>query len=196
MNATDRAKIDSSLLPHVLVDDAAATKVLRWPAVRALEDPKHYRALLGLPQTKEQTRRYLTAIPPQKCKEIMKNLSIQLLEAREKYLGGDHLPKDDLRWVEQLLSYLTGDGRLKKELAGFQLGQQQKQSVREMLNKAKQLRMDLTKESVSAKIDSGKANECKETVFIDRDIRLEDKERESRRAADFASHFESVIKKK
>ena len=153
------------------------TTILKWPLLRSLSIATHYRAFLGLPKTMEQTRRYLTTISGgPKLQQIL----VEDLDASEV----DNL--QDLQWIEQVLQYMTGDGRRKKDLGGFVL--QNKGPVRAALNKLK---------SRQKEIEAAKKSETtmkKPVVYqMERDIRIVDAERQGARASDFSSLVEDAL---
>jgi hypothetical protein len=61
LSAAVRAEIDNSIF-----DDAAT---LKWHLLRGLQRTVLHRAYLGLPKSMEQTRRFLTKMPPKKMSE-------------------------------------------------------------------------------------------------------------------------------
>jgi hypothetical protein len=173
-----RQQIDAELM--VLTKGGGAT-VLKFPLLRALQDPGNYRAFLGLPQIMEQTRRFLTQVSVAKLRDILGENSLDLNAATDA---------QELVWVENGLQFMTGDGKRKKELGGFVL--QDKSVVRGAINRATQKRKELEK-SVKAAAKNTKP----ETVQyeLERDVRLVDQEREQARANDFGSLIDNALKK-
>lgn len=174
-----RQKIDAELMEQT----NAGTAVLKFPLLRALQAPCHYRAFLGLPQTLEQTRRFMTQISAAKLRDILG--------------GGDGLDLSnvtdiqELAWVEKVLHFMTGDDRRKKELGGFVL--QDKSVVRGAINRAAQRRKDLEKAAKQAVISARKP--VKVQYELERDVRLVDQERQQARASDFGSMIDDALKK-
>lgn len=153
--------------------------ILKWPLLRSLSNATHYRAFLGLPKTMEQTRRFLTAISggPKLQQILVEDLDISVIDNLQ-----------DLQWVEQVLQYMTGDGRRKKDLGGFVL--QNKGSVRAALNKIKSRQKELEAANKS------EATKKKPVEYeMERDIRVVDAERQAARASDFASLVEDALQK-
>jgi hypothetical protein len=111
-----RQEMDMFLMKHATV--------LKWSLLRSLSHAGHYRAFLGLSQTMEQIRRFLTAAKKSKLGEIL---------VRDVDWSTTSL--DTLNWVEQVLQFMTGDGRRKKDLGGFVL--QDKGPIRAALKKVR-----------------------------------------------------------
>lgn len=114
----EREKIDASLSPRATALKGALLKALKVCAL--------YRAFTGLPLLMEQTRRLLTAAPTSGVATYL-----------EKELCADIEACSDRRALEcvgEVLSFILAKGRLKKELAGFDLPSRSKQSVRTACN--------------------------------------------------------------
>jgi hypothetical protein len=180
------AKADLSLETRQQIDTelmaCANLALLKWPLVRALEYPaSHYRAFLGLPKTMEQTRRYLTQISVDKLREILgTNMDLAALTNLQ-----------DLLWVEEVLQYMTGDGKRKKELGGFVL--LDKSVVKGAINRASRLRKDLEKQN-QAKHPQTKPREVQ--YELERDVRLIDQEREQARGNAFGNLIDEALLRK
>jgi hypothetical protein len=153
----DRSHLDNALVSH-----AAA---LKWPLVNALKKCSLHRAFLGLAKTMEQTRRFLTTVSVKKMNEILKELDESLDTAS---------CKEALQWVEQVLVYMTGAGKFKKELAGFELKGANKQSIKAAINRVKKR----GEKQVTTKGPT-KVRDC----FIATDVRIDDRDREAARVS-------------
>lgn len=174
LSAEARQLIDELLVSHATI--------LKWPLLRALSVSEHHRALLGLPETLERTRRGLTTISSAKLQEI---LVVDLDVARVER-------PQELAWVEQVLAFLTGDGRRKRDLDGFVL--RDKGPVRAALNQAKRRRQVLARaEEGRAAASLPKSAACRE---MEQDVRAADAERHAARARDFASLVDDAVRKK
>jgi hypothetical protein len=186
-----RQQIDTELMS--MVNDTTATKnnvaLFKWPLVRALEDPSHhYRAFLGLPKTMEQTRRFLTQISVEKLREILgTNLGLGLASLTNV---------QEFTWVEEVLHFMTGDGRRKKELGGFVL--LDKSVVRGALNHASRLRKDLEKNQRNqAKPSQDNKPAQREVQYeLERDVRVIDQERAQARANGIGTLIDDALLRK
>jgi hypothetical protein len=170
-----RQQIDAELMA------CANLSLLKWPLVRALEYPSHYRAFLGLPKIMEQTRRFLTQISVEKLREILgTNLDLAPLTNVQ-----DHM------WVEEVLQYMTGDGRRKKELGGFVL--LDKSVVKGAINRTSRLRKDLEKQNQAKQSQ----NIPREVHYeLERDVRLIDQEREQVRGNAIGTLIDEALLRK
>ena len=101
----ERRELDGALSP-----DAAA---LKGALLKALKVCALYRAFLGLPSLMEETRRLLSAAPA-------KGVASYLEEALCADIDACADPRA-LVCVQEVLRYMSGDGKLKKELAGFEM---------------------------------------------------------------------------
>ena len=101
----ERRELDGALSP-----DAAA---LKGALLKALKVCALYRAFLGLPSLMEETRRLLSAAPA-------KGAASYLEEALCADIDACADPRA-LVCVQEVLRYMSGDGKLKKELAGFEM---------------------------------------------------------------------------
>ena len=151
--------------------------LLKWPLLRSLSQATNYRAFLGLPQTMEQTRRFLTTVSGKKSEEILvQNLDFAQISNPQ-----------DLIWVQDVLQFMTGDGRRKKDLGGFVL--QDKGPVRAAINKARNREKQLQQESKAGKTVKPIEHS------MERDIRIVDQERQEARAKDFGSLIDTALQK-
>eukprot|EP00580_Thalassiosira_gravida_P019854 CAMPEP_0201672446 /NCGR_PEP_ID=MMETSP0494-20130426/32223_1 /ASSEMBLY_ACC=CAM_ASM_000839 /TAXON_ID=420259 /ORGANISM="Thalassiosira gravida, Strain GMp14c1" /LENGTH=226 /DNA_ID=CAMNT_0048154077 /DNA_START=132 /DNA_END=812 /DNA_ORIENTATION=- len=172
LSAEKRDQLDGTLTKHA--------PILKWPLMRSLSNPNHYRAFLGLPKTMEQTRRYLTVVSSAKLEEILiKDLDVSIIDNAQ-----------DIRWAEQVLSFMMGDGRRKKDLGGFTL--RDKGPVRAALNKIESRRKELEEKSEVGKPITKKNNVQYE---MDRDVRIVDAERQATRASGVASLVDDALQK-
>ena len=101
----ERRELDGALSP-----DAAA---LKGALLKALKVCALYRAFLGLPSLMEETRRLLSAAPA-------KGVASYLEEALCADIDACADPRA-LVCVQEVLRYMSGDGKLKKELGGFEM---------------------------------------------------------------------------
>ncbi|CAB9506587.1 expressed unknown protein [Seminavis robusta] len=171
------------------VDDflMANATILKWPLLRSLSWPKHYRAFLGLPKTMEQTRRFLTTVSSAKLQDIL----VHNLDLSEVAVGS----QQDLVWMQDVLQQLTGDGRRKKELGGFVL--LDKNAVRAAINKAKSRQKELQKLKEQADTTAKATKVAKPVHYeMERDVRLVDQERQTARASDLSSLVDAALEKK
>jgi hypothetical protein len=174
LSAAVRAEIDSSIF-----DDAAT---LKWHLLRGLQRTVLHRAYLGLPKSMEQTRRFLTKMPPKKMSEVL-----------EEKLGEDLTSCTDpleLRWVGEVLTFMTGADRFKKDLGGFELNAAGKNSCRSALNRVKKQKQVLDDAAFVART-AGKP--AAPTFVHERDFRLDDVERDASREAGVESIFERAL---
>ena len=108
--STDVAEAERKQLDSALAADAAA---LKGALLKALKVCALYRAFLGLPSLMEETRRLLSAAPA-------KGVASYLEEALCADIDACTDPRA-LVCVQEVLRYMSGDGKLKKELAGFEM---------------------------------------------------------------------------
>ena len=120
LSEDERRQLDSALSP-----DAAA---LKGALLKALKVCALYRAFFGLPVLMEETRKLLTAAPA-------KGVSAYLEEALCADIDTCSDPRA-LVCVQEVLKYMTGEGKLKKELGGFELSGPAKKSCRTATNRA------------------------------------------------------------
>jgi hypothetical protein len=179
--------------------------LLKWPLVRALEYPtssssSHYRAFLGLPKTMEQTRRFLTQISVDKLREILGTATKHNLDD-DLTSTSPTTTVQDLKWVEEVLQYMTGDGKRKKELGGFVL--LDKSVVKGAMNRVSRLRKDLeqkqkqqhqAKEQSSSQTTTTKPRQVVQE--LERDVRVLDKEREQARGNAIGTLFDEALLKR
>lgn len=181
----DLTEAKRATLDGVLVEHAVA---LKWPLLHTLCNPASYRALLGLPQTLERTRRHLTTISPAKTTELLSAGLSCHVEA-----CGDAAT---LKWVEEVLHVLSGAGRFKKDLGGCELKGPNKQTLKTVMNKVKKRRKAvMDEEQAVARRSSSSDNKTKQDTagFIDRDFRVVEREREASRASALASMVDQAI---
>ncbi|KAL3919102.1 MAG: hypothetical protein SGPRY_005753 [Prymnesium sp.] len=122
----------------------------------------------------EQTRRLLTAAPTSGVATYL-----------EKELCADIEACSDRRALEcvgEVLSFILAKGRLKKELAGFDLPSRSKQSVRTACNCAEKRVLALQAEERRKELAAaGSDARSKQQVEMVRDVREEDAEQEEAR---------------
>ena len=170
-----RAEVDSALVELGVA--------LKWPLIRSLERAASYRALLGLPRTMEQTRRYLTTVADAKLRELFdQGLADDVAKCADS---------QTLVWVEEVLAFMTGAGRFKKDLGGFELRGQGKNIVKAAINRTKKRRKELEKQSAPAA--ERKSNARQKEYVMDRDVRLEDREREQARSVSMAKMLDQSL---
>jgi hypothetical protein len=166
-------------LDHALMADAAG---LKWILINALKQTSHYRTFLGLPQTMEQTRRFITNITPKKAIEVF-----------DEELGADLGKCEDaqeLGYVDQVLVFLSGAGRFKKELGGFEMKGAIKQAVKKATNQTAKRRQQVAAAN-SASIVTANSKEKKPE--IERDFRIDEAERDVARASEMESLFDHAL---
>ena len=174
----DRESIDAVIMNHA--------KTLKWPLLRSLEHPGHYRAFLGLPKAMEQTRKYVTEVSESKLNEILlTNLVTNISTTTDP---------EELPWIEIVLRYMTGDGRRKKDLGGYIL--REKGTVRAAINKATKRRQELAAMG-ETKQHSSSANNLLPSIQPDmeRDVRLLDRERQESRTQGIHSMIDDAMRK-
>jgi hypothetical protein len=174
MPAAVREELDNALLA-----DAAG---LKWILINALKNTAHYRTFLGLPQTMEQTRRFITNITPKKAIEVF-----------DEELGADLGRCEDIQvlgYVDQVLVFLSGAGRFKKELGGFEMKGAIKQAVKKATNQAAKRRQQVVAAN-SVKLESSDVKS--KQPEIERDCRLDDVERDAARASGMESLFDHAL---
>jgi hypothetical protein len=179
MTASVRSDLDTAILGHV--------EELKWPLLRGLMRCSLYRAYLGLPCTMEQTRKYFTSISANKTKDIL-----------EEGLGASLASCEDsleLQWVEEVLVFMTGAGRFKKDLGGFELKGPGKNICKKMINQAKKRRRALDG-GIQCVRHGGNCNTGKGAVKIERDFRLDECERQSKSKAQIETIFDQALKLK
>lgn len=183
--ASVRSELDMALL-----EDAVA---LKWPLLKGLKYCALYRAYLGLPNTMEQTRKHLTLVSASKCSEIL----------GKGGLGADLTACQDaqeLRWVNDVLVFMSGAGRFKKDLGGFELKGPSMNSCRQATNQAKK-QLQLLEQGEISKVQN-KGDEERKTrlgvgaVYIERDYRLDDAKRAAANAAEMETIFDQAIQLK
>ena len=123
--STDVPEAERRALDASLSAEAAA---LKGALFKALKDCALHRAFLGLPLLMEETRRLLTAAP---AKGVATYLEVELCASIDAC-------KDPraLVCVQEVLRHMAGDGKLKKELGGFELPGPSKKSCRTATNRA------------------------------------------------------------
>ena len=174
-----RKEVDAALV--------ADAEPLKWPLLHALKNCSLYRAFLGLPQTMEQTRRFLTTISTNKITELLQDgLCKDIITCNNA---------QTLQWVEQVLDFMSGAGRFKKDLGGFELKGTNKQKLKTAMNQVKKSLKAATAQQTKAQPSSVGANNNNTSSgnFTDRDIRLVDREREAARASGMASMVDQAL---
>jgi hypothetical protein len=95
-----------------------------------------------------------------------------------------------------VLIIMTGAGKFKKELCGFDLKGPNKQKVKSAINRVKKRRGEVEKAATEA-LKAGrkpKASEANANYgFIDRDVRVTDSERGAARASDFGAMVDKAV---
>jgi hypothetical protein len=178
MTAAVRSDLDAALL--------ADSDGLKWPLLKGLMCCPVYRAYLGLPNTMEQTRRFFTNMSANKTKEIL-----------EEGLGASLASCNDsleLRWVEEVLVFMTGAGRFKKDLGGFELKGPGKNICKKMINQAKKRRQTLDGGIQCVRQGGSKAGNG--AVKIERDFRLDECDRAKSRSTGIETIFDQALKLK
>jgi len=186
-------QIDELLMKHATI--------LKWPLLRSLSNISHYcSSFLALPKTMEQTRRFLTTISAAKVEEIL--LLTASVGAVPTNDFSDTSNPQELVWAQEVVYFMTGDGRRKKELGGYVL--QNKGPLRAVLNKAKsrqneiiiQQRLRCNNEPTTAPENTNYSPQLKGIAYqLERDVRIIDRERQERRAKDLHSHIDSALQK-
>lgn len=176
MDASVRSELDTALL--------ADAEGLKWPLLKGLKWCILHRAYLGLPNTMEQTRRYFTNISANKCKEILEEgLSADLAKCEDSV---------ELRWVEEVLVFMTGAGRFKKDLCGFELKGPGKNICKKMINQAKK-RKQVLDGGIQCVRQGGKTS-GKGSGEIVKDFRLDEVERSTARTTGIETIFDQALK--
>jgi hypothetical protein len=172
-------------LDAALFDDREG---LKWPLLNALKCCALYRAFLGLPQTLEQTRRFFTNVSANK----MSNILEEGLIGQDLLSSTCHHNTQTLQWVEQVLVYLTGAGRFKKDLGGFDLKGPAKNKVKCAINQVKKHRQELEK-TVQTQMKSQSLPIKVQGAEMPRDFRLDDKDRESARVSGIEAMVDQAL---
>ena len=155
----DRRSLDIALSP-----DAAA---LKGALLKALKVCALHRAFLGLPGLMEETRKMLCTAP---AKGVATYLEVELCADVDACTD----PRA-LVCVQEVLKYMTGDGKLKKELGGFELGGPQKKSCRTAANRASKAFVAMEAAQRQQALANGTAPKPRQ-FEMDRDVRVEDAE--------------------
>lgn len=169
------------------VDEELSTKhatVLKWGLLRGLQYTDLARSYLGLPRTLEQTRIFLCSISAGKTTDILQD---ELGKGIDNFSSedGDDVSADnadELKYVVEVMTFMTGHGRFKKDLNGADLSKDAKRICRTVINKAKTLEKGLRKKILEhRKGQKPSGPKTSKEVWIDRDVRVEDRESEERR---------------
>jgi hypothetical protein len=172
-----RKEVDAALV--------ADAEPLKWPLLHALKNCSLHRAFLGLPQTMEQTRRFLTTVSTNKITELLSDgLCKDILTCNNA---------QTLQWVKQVLEFMSGADRFKKDLAGFELQGPNKQKLKAAMNQVKKLEKAAAAQQTKAQPSSVGANKTSSGDFADRDIRLVEREREAVRASGMAFMVDQAL---
>jgi hypothetical protein len=184
-----RKEVDAALV--------ADAEPLKWPLLHALKNCSLYRAFLGLPQTMEQTRRFLTTISTNKITELLQDgLCKDITTLTCNNANAQTLT---LQWVEQVLEFMSGAGRFKKDLGGFELKGTNKQKLKTAMNQVKKSLKAAAVQQTKAKTQPSSVgannnnNKTSSGEVGDRDIRLVDREREAARASGMASMVDQAL---
>ena len=171
--------LDTALAPHAVDLKGALLKALRVCACA--------RGFLGLPALMEETRRLLCAAPAKGCATYLEDALAADIAACTS------LPM--LRTVIDLLSFMQGQGRLKKELGGFDLPAPHKKSCRTALNRATK-QIDAL-EAAQAKRSTtiwNPTNPAKPSVVeMERDYRLDEAEESTARELGRAAAMDALF---
>jgi len=175
------------------VDEEISSKhatVLKWGLLRGLQYTDLARSYLGLPRTLEKTRIFLSLISVGKTNEILqkelgKNIdTLKNLSVDDDDDDGGSIGKkaDELKYVAEVMTFMTGHGRFKKDLNGSDLSKDAKKICRTAINKAEKLEKEL-REKMLEKAKEQKSADPKKTkeVWMEKDVRVEDREREEAR---------------
>eukprot|EP00908_Phaeocystis_cordata_P024603 Transcript_7061.p1 GENE.Transcript_7061~~Transcript_7061.p1 ORF type:complete len:232 (+),score=101.01 Transcript_7061:111-806(+) len=154
----DRRALDAALSP-----DAAA---LKGALLKALKVCALHRAFLGLPALMEETRKLLTAAP---AKGVATYLEVELCADIDACTD----PRA-LVCVQEVLKHLSGDGKLKKELGGFELSGPAKKSCRTASNRAS--KAFIAMEAAQRQQAMANGQQKPRQFEMDRDVRVEDAE--------------------
>eukprot|EP00579_Thalassiosira_antarctica_P013516 CAMPEP_0201933788 /NCGR_PEP_ID=MMETSP0903-20130614/32318_1 /ASSEMBLY_ACC=CAM_ASM_000552 /TAXON_ID=420261 /ORGANISM="Thalassiosira antarctica, Strain CCMP982" /LENGTH=147 /DNA_ID=CAMNT_0048473819 /DNA_START=51 /DNA_END=494 /DNA_ORIENTATION=+ len=136
----------------------------------------------------EETRRFLTTISTNKITELLQDGLCKNITTCNN--------AQTLQWVEQVLDFMSGAGRFKKDLGGFELKGTNKQKLKTAMNQVKKsLKASATAQQTKAQPSSVGANNNNTSSgnFADRDIRLVDREREAARASGMASMVDQAL---
>lgn len=169
----ERRTLDSTLAPDAAALKGALLKSLRVAAL--------HRAFLGLPALMEATRRLLCAAPA-------KGVATYLEEALCADLAACAEPRA-VASVAEVLSFMAGNGRLKKELGGFDLAAPHKKSVRTALNRATRrlAEVESAMRQASGPLPPPPKHE------MERDVRLDDAEDAAAREASCVAAVDSLF---
>ena len=168
------------------VDEELATKhatVLKWGLLRGLQRTDLARSYLGLPRTLEQTRIFLASVSLGKANDILQTELGKNMDACQN--------ADELKHAVEVVTFLIGHGRFKKDLGGVDLSKDAKRACRTAINRAGRLEKVLMKQKMErekalAKTPEQKISKAKDKVWMERDVRVEDKEREMARKKTFS----------
>lgn len=133
-----RRKVDGALVPQATLLKGALLKALRVSAL--------HRGLLGLDGLLEQTRRLLAGAPPKGVASYLETDLVADIEGCRDARA--------LSCVQQTLGFMTGAGRLKKELGGVDLGAGHKKSCRTAINAAGRALAALENERARERLNS------------------------------------------
>jgi len=118
---------DHSMLDSEIVGMGTAVK---WGLLRALSFTRHHPGFLKLPQTMEMTRKNLAGIPGKKGTEIVgADLQADIAACENP---------QELEAVKEVMKFLSGTDRFKKDLGGVDLSSGLKNTCRASTNKAKE----------------------------------------------------------
>lgn len=154
-----------------LVDLDGEVSALKRPFLNSLRRSGHYRAFLGLPRTLERVRRYFTGVSLKKAADILegkKGLTRDIQNCTSP---------DSLQWVEPVLRQLSGEGRFKRDLEGFELSSPVKGKIRAVINIAKKHIKELEKKKNGGGRSGNSRTNAVPAVHMERDVRLVDQER-------------------
>ena len=192
----DLTELTRSVVDTSLIDDA---ELLKWSLLHALKHYCLYRAFLGLPKVMEQTRRFLTTISSKKITELLLDgLCKNMISSCD---SNNNMKIETIQWVQEVLQFISGAGRFKKQLGGFELQGKNKQILKTVINQMKMLQQRTTLDREAAVISSnmsspsGRSRDVQRANFIDRDIRVIDQEKQTKRELALTSMVDQALSK-
>ena len=103
------------------------------------------------------------------------------------------LDGETLQWVEQVLVFMSGAGRFKKDLNGFELKGPFKNKVKAAINLVKKRRNELENSVESQKKPPNCPKSVRPITEMARDFRLDDEEREEARNSGMESMIDEAL---
>ena len=186
---TDIAWRDADEQERVALDVVLAPRAaeLKGALLKALRVCGCARGFLGLPRLMEETRKLLTAAPA-------KGVATYLEDA----LCADVAACEDARAlaaVVDVMGAMLGQGRLKKDLGGFDLAAPHKKSVRTALNRASKRLGELEAARAQQEREASAAARPPPKYEMERDVRLDDAEDAAARDAARERGLEELFSK-